>query len=401
MSVKVQLKIPEQFAAFEKPARYKVAYGGRGGGRSWTMARMLLWRAIAGKIRILCAREFQTSIADSVHRLLSDQITSLGLDMYFEVTQKEIRSVSGSVFLFKGLRHNASEIKSMEGVNICWVEEGHNVSPDSWDYLVPTIREPESEIWVSFNPVDEDLETYQRFIEHEYPSIVRVKTTIFDNPFAPQVLLDEAEHDRIADPDRFDWVWLGNPRKLTEASIFGDKVRIAIFDTPEVDRFYYGMDFGFSNDPTTINRSYIVGDTLYIDYEASGVGIEIPELPSLMMQVPGADRWPVVADSSRPETISYLNNHGFRVMSSPKGAGSIEEGIEYLRGYKEIVIHERCRLLASEAKWYSYKVDKATGHILPKPVDAHNHGWDALRYAHAHLMRGARRGSLTAGRLGL
>lgn len=379
---KVNLDVPEQFEPFTEPHRYKVAYGGRGGGRSWAIARLLILNAIYGNKRILCAREFQSSIADSVHRLLSDQIEALGLTAYFTITNKEIRSVTGSMFIFKGLRHNASEIKSMEGVDICWVEEAHNVSPDSWDYLIPTIRKDGSEIWVSFNPIDEDLETYQRFIVHEQPDIVRVYSTIYENPFAPDTLMQQAEHDRVKEPDRYDWVWLGNPRKITEASIFGDKVRIAEFDTPkDIQRFYYGMDFGFAHDPSILLRAYIQGDVLYIDHEASGVGVEIPDHPAMMRQVPGADKWPIVADSARPETISYLQGQGFNMHKSPKWPGSIEDGIEYLRGFKEIVIHTRCRLLASEAKWYSYKVDKSTGHILPKPVDAHNHGWDALRYA--------------------
>ena len=386
----IELKIdtPKHFEPFLYPHRYKIAYGGRGGGRSWTVARLLLLSAIKGKKRILCARELQTSIADSVHRLLSDQIRELGLADFFIITRHEIRSITGSVFIFKGLRHNASEIKSMEGIDICWVEEAHNVSPESWDYLTPTIRKKGSEIWVTFNPVDEDLDTYQRFIIQDQPDIVRVYSTVFDNPFAPEILLEQAESDRKSDPDRYDWVWLGNPRKLTEASIFGDKVTIKEFETPQnVDRFYYGMDFGFSQDPSVVLRSYVVANTLYIDYEAGGVGIEINELPRLMLEIPECTKWPIVADSSRPETISYLRNKGFRMQSSPKWAGSIEDGIEFLRSFDAIVIHPRCKIMVDESRWYSYKVDKATGHILPKPVDAHNHGWDALRYAYADRIR--------------
>ena len=378
----IEIAVAKQFEVFSYPKRYKVAYGGRGGGRSWAIARLLLVAAMGGGKRILCAREYQASIADSVHRLLSDQIELLGLSGFFTVNRNEIRSKTGSLFIFKGLRHNASEIKSMEGVDYCWVEEAHNVSSESWDFLIPTIRKPGSEIWVSFNPIDEEGETYRRFIVDTQPDSVLVYSTIYDNPYAPDVLRQQADHDKMVDPDRYDWVWMGNPRRLTEASIFGDKVRIAEFTTPDdIERFYYGMDFGFSNDPTVVLRCYVAGDILYVDYEASGVGVEIPDTPLLMKQVPGADKWPVVADSSRPETISYLKRQGLRVHSSPKWPGSVEDGIAYLRGFSEIVIHPRCKVLASEAKWYSYKVDKTTGHILPIVVDAHNHGFDALRYA--------------------
>jgi phage terminase large subunit len=379
---KRRIDLPSIFAPFAEPHRYKIAYGGRGGGRSWTIARLLLLRAATSPIRVLCAREYQSSIADSVHRLLSDQIALLNLDAAFEITNKEIRSKCGASFIFKGLRHNASEIKSTEGVDVCWVEEAHNVSAESWDFLIPTIRKPGSEIWVSFNPIDEDSETYQRFVVREQPDAVRIHGTVFDNPFAPQLLIDQANSDRTNDPDKFDWIWLGHPRRLTEASIFGDRVRITEFATPEtVKRFYYGMDFGFSNDPSVVLRAYIAGDVLYIDHEASGVGIEITELPALIRHVPGADKWPIVADSSRPETISHLQREGINVKSSPKWAGSIEDGIAYIRGFREIVVHPRCRLLSTEAKWYSYKVDKSTGHVLPIVIDAHNHAWDALRYA--------------------
>ena len=145
--------VPKIFKGLLQPARYKIYYGGRGGAKSWACARVLVLMAAKAQLRILCAREFQTSIADSVHKLLSDQVEALGLDDEYEIGRNYIRSRVGSEFLFKGIRHNIKEIKSTEGIDICWVEEAEAVSAESWDILIPTIRKEQSEIWITFYPL--------------------------------------------------------------------------------------------------------------------------------------------------------------------------------------------------------------------------------------------------------
>ena len=147
-----QAEFPEKLSCLFEKARYKVLWGGRGGAKSWGVARALLIQGAAKQLRILCARELQTSIRDSVHKLLSDQIAELGLTSFYQITQNSIKGANGTEFFFAGLRSNVTQIKSFEGVDICWVEEAQTVSRASWNVLVPTIRKEESEIWVTFNP---------------------------------------------------------------------------------------------------------------------------------------------------------------------------------------------------------------------------------------------------------
>ena len=148
----LKVEIPEVFQELEHPHRYKVYYGGRGGGKSWAVARVLVVRAMQKKIRVLCAREFQSSIADSVHKLLAEQIETIGLSPFYTIQKATITNRTGSEFIFKGIRQNPIEIKSTEGIDICWVEEAQSVSADSWDILIPTVRKEGSEIWLTFNP---------------------------------------------------------------------------------------------------------------------------------------------------------------------------------------------------------------------------------------------------------
>lgn len=387
---KLAYDYPEEFTPFLDYHRFKVAYGGRAGMRSWTITTLLLILGVQSKKIIGCFREFQTSIRDSAHRLLSDQITRLGLDSFYTVQRDIIRGANGTEFIFKGLHHNTQEIKSTEGLDIAWVEESENVSNESWDVLIPTVRKEGSEIWLSFNPADEDAPTYQRFIAERQPDQATVYTNYlhtYSHGWLPDEIYNQAEHDKKHDPDRYDWVWMGNPRKISHSRIFSGKVRIADFKTPEDARFYHGADWGFAQDPTVVVRSFVIGNTLYIDREAYASGVEMQELPAFFSQIETAKSWPIPADNARPETIAYMQRAGFDVYGAKKWAGSIEDGIEYLRSFDEIVIHERCPHMQDEARLYSYKVDKRSGEVLPVVVDAHNHLWDALRYAHVNEIR--------------
>ncbi len=207
MTLTVQL--PQHLdRVFSDEARYRVAYGGRGSGKSWAFARMLLVRAYQQKRRILCARELQNSIKESVHTLLSEQIARLGLPG-FQVGESFIRHANGSEFIFKGLRSNISEIKSLEGVDICWVEEAQKVSKESWDILIPTIRVEGSEIWVTFNPEFKTDPTSDRFVENTPPNTRIVKINYNDNPWFSNQLREEMNYLRSIDPLAYRHVWLG------------------------------------------------------------------------------------------------------------------------------------------------------------------------------------------------
>lgn len=378
----MNFELPEKllFLLTEK-ARYKVAYGGRGSGKSWTVARCLILLALKSKVRILCTRQLQTSIANSVHKLLSDSITLLKLEDMFEITRDTIRCKNGSEFFFKGIQNNINEIKSIEGIDYCWVEEAQSVSNDSWEVLIPTIRKEDSEIWITFNPDRDEDSTYQRFIQNPPPnSIVRL-TNYNDNPWFPEVLKREMNYCKEVDFGKYEHIWLGKTVIDTELQVYNGKFELKDFETPKDVTFFYGADWGFANDPTAVVRCFIKDQCLYIDYEAGGVGVEFEELPQLFEQIPDIRRWDIRADSARPETISYMARQNFKVKACPKWKGSVEDGIEYIRSFRRIYVHPRCKHTYEEFKFYSYKQDKNTGDILPIVLDKNNHYMDALRYA--------------------
>jgi phage terminase large subunit len=417
-------KLPSYAVGLFRPMRYKVLYGGRGAGRSWSVARSLLIQAAAAPLRVGCFREFQKSIKDSVHRLLTDQIDLMELPGY-EVTDHEIRHRNGSLFLFEGLRHNVTKIKSLEGVDRAWVEEAERVSKTSWDVLIPTIRKDGSEIWVNFNPDLEDDPTYQRFVKHPPPNAWVKQVSYQDNPWFPAELELERAYLYAVDPDAAAHVWGGQCRQSTAAQILNGKWIIEEFepvteasliaehganalDVPELratlwDGPYHGADFGFATDPNTLVKCWIAPGTipkstgrLMIEHEAYRVGQDTDLIPDAWKAaVPECEKYTIRGDSARPETISYLQRHGFPAIEGvDKWAGSVEDGIAHLRQYEKIIIHPRCTHTADEARHYSYKLDDRTGDVLPIIVDKHNHMIDGIRYALAPLIRGGDTGML-------
>lgn len=378
----MRIRIPRKLEFLNTPSRYKVAYGGRGGAKSWNFARTLLIKGMMQPLRILCAREIQISINDSVKALLDDTIDALGINEFYRSIKTEIVGLNGTRIIFAGLRHNATKIKSMEGVDICWIEEANTVSKESLDLLFPTIRKENSEIWFSFNPKLKTEPVYNMFVANHHPDAIVQKINYYDNPFLPDVLRKEMEWDKSHDIDKYKYVWEGELLEITDAQVFKGKWSVDRFHTPDGVVFYYGSDWGFSKDPTTLIRCYFDEEhrKIFIDYEAYGIGVELDEIPQLFSSVPGARDWPITADSSRPETISHVSAKGFNIRPSRKGAGSIEDGIAFLKSY-DIIIHERCKHTIDEFFLYSYKEDRMTGDILPIIIDKNNHMIDALRYA--------------------
>ncbi len=363
-------------------ARYKVLSGGRGSAKSYSIADALIARSAHEKLRILCTREYQNSIRDSVHRLLSDRIIALKYDQFFNVQKDSIRCpVSGSEYLFKGLRHNISEIKSTEGIDIVWVEEAERVSEDSWSVLIPTIRKERSEIWISFNPESENSPTYTRFIKNPPPDYKYAHVTFRDNAMFPEVLRREMEYDKRVDFDKYEHVWEGECKGYSDLLIFKGKVRVEDFETPIDAQLFYGADFGFSQDPAVLVRMFMQDNKLFIDYEAYGVGVEINELEQFYDSVPGARQWEIIADSERPDTISHIRQKGFNIRGAKKGPGSVDDGIMFLRGFEEIVIHPRCRGAVDNFNNYKWKKDPITGFPLPVPAAGSDHVPDSCRYA--------------------
>jgi phage terminase large subunit len=403
MMVEGAIQLPAYARELWKPHRYKVIWGGRGGARSWSVARTLLLLVAQKKTRVLCAREMQVSLRDSVHQLLRDQIDLMNLTGFI-VTDREIRHTNGSLFLFEGLRHNARKIKSLEGLDICWVEEAENISKDSWSILIPTVRKTGSEIWVTFNPDQEEDATYTRFILRAPKDCWTFKAGWEDNPWLSQELRDEKDYMYETDPEGADWVWGGNIRRISEAQILRNKWVVKDFEVPYTSDEngqriplwngpYQGQDFGFGTDPAAAIRLWVHDARLYVEHEGWKLHLEIDETADHWNDaIPNFHLYTTRADSSRPDSISYLRRHGLpRIRPAKKHAGSVADGIAHLRSYRSIIIHSRCKHFLQECKLYSYKVDARSGDVLPIIVDKHNHLIDSARYALDPLIKPKRR----------
>lgn len=381
----LQINTPEWAIPLLQPSRYKAVHGGRGSGKSHFFGDNLIESHVHNPdLSSVCIREVQKSIKMSVKRLLELKIQTMNVGSYFEIQDQIIKSRKGKgVIIFEGMQnHNSDSIKSLEAFDIAWFAEAQRASQKSLDLLRPTIRKPGSEIWFDWNPEEptDPVDVLFRGKEPAPPDSIIIETNYWDNPWFPDVLRTEMEYDKSRDFDKYNWIWEGKYRKLSRAIVFKNW-RIEEFDTDPAAMLRFGADWGFANDPSTLVRLYTVGRTLYIDYEAYEVGCEIDDLPDLFMQVPDSERWPIIADSARPETISYMKRHGFpKIRKAVKGKGSLYEGVEFLKTY-DIVVHPRCKHMIQELSHYKYKVDPDTHEILPILEDENNHVIDALRYA--------------------
>ena len=225
-AIETKAEFPEALEFLFQPAPYKVAWGGRGASKSWAFARALLILGTEQKLRILCARETMKSIRDSVHQLLETQIKALGFEPFYRVEKAAIYGSNGTVILFTGLKHNIDNIKSMEAINICWVEEAQGVSKNSWDKLIPTLfRIPNCELWVSFNPDLEGDDTYQRFVVNPPADAVVRKLTFRDNPWFPAGLQREMEQAKKRNVDEYNHIWEGTTINTLANAIYANELR--------------------------------------------------------------------------------------------------------------------------------------------------------------------------------
>lgn len=367
--------------------RFYVAVGGRASGKSWGIIELLVRVAYEANVKILCCRELQNSIAESSHALIEKTINTLGMSSKFNITNNYISSHTGAEFIFKGIRHSPTEIKSLEGIDICFVEEADLVSKTSWDILIPTIRKEGSIIILAFNPSSADTYTYQHFILNTPPKTVVMTCNYTDNPFVSQTIIDEAEYCRETDIEKYNNIWLGQPLKISNAVIFKDRFVVEDFESSYTNIYYHGLDLGYANDPTALVRCFIKDQDLYIDKELGGVGIDTDDLVKLIKTVDTAKYSKILADNSRPETIAYLFKKGLNVVGAKKGAGSVADGITFLKSFRKIHIHYSCTEVIKEFNNYSWKVDRLTGNILPIPVDNHNHYIDSIRYAISEVIK--------------
>ena len=391
-TIELPPKLVPLFAQPRGSMRYRCAKGGRGSGKSFSVALMAAIWGYAEPLRILCTRDLQISIKESMHAEIKNAIESTAwLKDHYDVGESYIRGRNGTEFLFRGLRHNISAIKSMAQIDLCIVEEAEDVPDASWRDLLPTVRAPRSEVWCVWNPRLDGSPVDQRFVKKPPPDCMVVEMNYSDNPWFPSVLDAQRLHDqRTLDPATYSHIWEGAYLQNSNAQVLAGKVTVQEF-TPgdDWDGPYHGADWGFAQDPTTAVKCWVHDNRLYVEHEAYRVGLEIDQTADYLMAcIPKIAAYTVRADSARPETISYLKRHGLQKLEGvKKWPGSVEDGIAHMRSYDAIVVHPRCRETIQETRLYSYKVDRLSGDILPEIVDAHNHCMDAIRYALAPLIK--------------
>jgi len=377
-------------------ADFKGAYGGRSGGKTHFFAELLIEEHILNPaLASVCIREVQRSLRYSAKRTLETKIKKMGAEHMFHVGDTEIRDKRGpGIIIFQGMQdHTADSIKSLEGFQRAWVVEAQSLSRRSMDLLLPTIRADDSQLWFEWNPQDNtDPVEFMRKSPPE--SSIVVEANYLNNPFLPDRSRREAIAWQKRDPDGYAHVWMGEFAFVSDAQIFAGCYIVDEF-TPGDDWQgpYQGLDFGFSQDPTAGVRCWIHDNKLFIEYEAVRTKLDLDKTAGFLEKhISGFADYVTRADSARPESISYLNHHGMpKVRSVKKGPGSVKDGIAFLKSFDEIIIHTRCKEMATEARLYSYKIDRQTGDPLPEIIDANNHMWDSIRYALQPLIKPVQR----------
>jgi len=388
-------RVLEVFAPDRGAAQYRALYGGRGSGKSQSAAMMAAYWGYREPLRILCTRELQVSIKDSFHRELKDAIERTPwLAAHYDVGVDYLRGKNGTEFIFRGLRHNTSSIKSLAGIDLTIVEEAEDVPEESWLALEATVfRKEKSELWAIWNPRSDASPVDKRFRKTPPADVLISEINWSDNPFFPDGLdrLRKREQQRL-DSATYAHIWEGAYLQNSDAQVFGGKFEVAEFEPQTVwDGPYFGLDFGFAQDPTAAVECYINNDRLYIRREAGRVGLELDDTPAFIIgRMPIISMHAVRADSARPESISYLQRHGLSsIKSVKKWAGSVEDGVAFIKSLDRVIIHPDCPETAREFRLYSYKRDRLSGDVMPKIVDANNHYIDALRYALQPMIGGA------------
>lgn len=373
--------------------RFCIAWGGRGSGKTYAIAALLLSLACQKKIVVVCSRSIKGSIADSVHAVLKLRIDEFGLTKYFKITREKITClVTGSEFIFKGLLTNVDNLKGIPVINYIWIEEADSLTRHAWETLKPSTRADNSQIFISINPRNKTDCIYKDFISEDAPKDSQAYVCYVHwsaNNYFNRILNDERLRCMKNNPDMYQHIWEGALLEHSHAQIFYGKWCVQSFTEDKNVQAYYGLDFGYSVDATAAIRCYIEDNNLYITHEFYSTKIEIDETGiKCEKAIPDFKYNKIMADSARPETISYMKRQGYRVQGAKKGKGSIEDGIAFIRSFDKVIIHPRCENIINEFNLYSYKVDTITDDITTKIVDKHNHCIDALRYALEPLIKG-------------
>ena len=392
MSAQTLAKFPSKLDFLFNPHRYKVAYGGRGSGKSWGFARALLLQAANKPLRVLCAREVQRSIKNSVHQLLSDQIQALGLGQFYEVLESEIRGLNGSLFVFTGLANNTAEsIKSYEGIDRVWCEEAQTISKKSWDILIPTIRKPDSEIWVSFNPNIDTDDTYVRYCVNPPDNAKVVKMNYMDNPWFGDTLEIERQHSEKTNPDYAN-IWLGDCKAAVDGAIYANEIREAqennrITTVPydPMLKVHVVFDLGFNDSMAIILCQRGVSDIRIIKYiednhrTLDSFSSEIRSLNynwgTMFLPHDGKSR----DYKSGLSAEDIMRKQGWTVRIVP--VSSIESGIKIARmHFHKCYFDKSTQRLLECLKNYKRSINSSTNEPGAPLHDEYSHGADAFRY---------------------
>ena len=390
----LRVRIPEKLLPLFKPYRYKVAYGGRGSGKSWSFARALLTIGRSRQIRVLCTREVQKSIKESVKRLLDDQIAALGLGDWYESLETEIRGRNGTIFAFAGLaNHTVESVKSYEGFDIVWVEEAQTVSKKSWDILIPTIRKEGSEIWVSFNPSLDTDETWKRFVENPPPNAFVVAMNYNDNPWFSDVLEQERKHCQESSPEDYDNIWEGKCRSAVEGAIYASEVAQAMAEgrvcqVPYNPRLkaHTVWDLGWNDSMSIIVVQRHLNSVLIIDYiEDSHKTLDF--YAAKLNQMPynwGHDYLPHDGNTKDFKTgksaAEILRAFGRKTKQTPNIP--VESGIKVARQTFGQCYFDKVKTarLVECLRRYRRNVSNTTGEPGAPVHDEYSHGADSFRY---------------------
>jgi len=399
-------EFPVKLEGLFKKSRYKVAYGGRGGAKSWGIARALLILGAKSPMRILCAREFMTSMRDSVHKLLSDQIESLGLLGFYEITQASIRGKNGTEFSFVGLKNNIANVKSYEGVDICWVEEAQTVSRLSWNILIPTIRKEGSEIWISFNPELETDETYQRFVANPPADCITMKVNWYDNPWFPETLKLEKDSLKVRDEEAYNQVWEGLCRQTVDGAIFAKEMqqaekegRICRVPYDATKPVHAVFDLGWSDSTAIWFLQFVGMETRlirYIEDSQKTISYYLATMQTFgyvydTIWLPHDAENKTLAAAGR--TIDdIVRAAGFKTQIMPRVP--ILDSINAARTIFPTCYFDREHTADGLAclRHYRYEVDPDTGQFSRNPLhDHYSHGADAFRYIALMIKEPAKR----------
>lgn len=399
-------EFPVKLQGLFQQSRYKVLYGGRGGAKSWGIARALLILGAKKPMRILCAREFMTSMRDSVHKLLSDQVETLGLSTFYEITQATIRGKNGTEFAFVGLKNNVANVKSYEGVDVCWVEEAQTVSRLSWNVLIPTIRKEGSEIWVSFNPELETDETYQRFVSKPPEDCITMRVNWSDNPWFPETLRLEKDALKARDEHAYNQVWEGMCRQTVDGAIFAKEMqqaekegRITKVPYDATKPVHAVFDLGWSDSTAIWFLQFVGMETRLIRYIEDSQKTMTHYLAQLQtfgyvydtIWLPHDAENQTLAAAGR-SINDIVRSAGYKTVILPKVP--VLDSINAARTILPNCWFDRENAADGLAclRHYRYEVDVDTGQFSRKPLhDHYSHGADAFRYIALMIKEPAKR----------